>query len=224
MRGFICACLLVLIGQLPAVAADLRTLEVYVVRIIDGDSVVAIDSNKFQHKLRLAGIDAPEEEQAFSDRSRRNLGALVLNKSVRIEWAKVDRYGRLVARIVLQDPAGCADPSCKDASTDVNLEQVKAGLAWHYKDYEAEQTAADRRKYAAAEEYARKAKVGLWADANPVPPWSWRRGESTGPVKKSRNEICHDPSMSTYQSVKNFEAFETLDECIASGGRLPKTR
>lgn len=222
MRGLLATFLLVLACQVAVHAAQPRSLEVQVVRILDGDTIEAIDSNKLQHRLRLAGIDAPEKEQGFSDRSRSNLAALVHNKFVQMEWTKTDQYGRFVAKVIVQDRSGCAEASCEGTYTDVNLEQIRAGLAWHYKQYESEQTAKDRREYAAAEDEARKTRVGLWADADPVAPWSWRRGESTGLVKKSRSDICHDPSMTTYPSVKNFETFATLDECIASGGRLPK--
>ena len=57
---------------------------------------------------------------------------------------------------------------------DINLEQVKAGMAWHYKDYEREQSPAEREIYARAEDEARKARRGLWIDANPVEPSEFR--------------------------------------------------
>ena len=58
---------------------------------------------------------------------------------------------------------------------DCNLVQVERGLAWHYKAYEREQSVIDRLAYADAEVVAKAAKRGLWADAEPVPPWEFRR-------------------------------------------------
>jgi len=58
---------------------------------------------------------------------------------------------------------------------DVNFEQVRAGLAWHYKQYEREQRPKDRTAYAQAEVNARKNRLGLWRDSNPLPPWEFRR-------------------------------------------------
>jgi hypothetical protein len=45
---------------------------------------------------------------------------------------------------------------------------------------------------------------------------------SAGVVKKSKSGICHAPSSSYYERTKNFTPFKTLDECLKSGGRLPK--
>jgi len=42
-------------------------------------------------------------------------------------------------------------------------------------------------------------------------------------VKKSNNDICHDESSPGYKATKNFKPFATMDECIKSGGRAPKT-
>ena len=42
------------------------------------------------------------------------------------------------------------------------------------------------------------------------------------PVKKSNSGICHDTKSSYYQQTKNFTSFKTIDECLKSGGRLPK--
>jgi endonuclease YncB( thermonuclease family) len=56
----------------------------------------------------------------------------------------------------------------------MNLKQVKAGLAWHYKKYQGGQSASDRVKYSDAEMEARQDSRGLWADPDPVPPWDYR--------------------------------------------------
>ena len=58
---------------------------------------------------------------------------------------------------------------------DCNLVQIKRGLAWHYKQYQREQSPTDQQSYAAAEIAARAAKLGLWRDAAPLPPWHFRR-------------------------------------------------
>jgi endonuclease YncB( thermonuclease family) len=57
----------------------------------------------------------------------------------------------------------------------VNLEQVETGLAWHYKKYQWEQSSAERVKYADAERDARRLKLGLWRDPDPMPPWEYRQ-------------------------------------------------
>ena len=49
------------------------------------------------------------------------------------------------------------------------------GIAWWYRAYKKDQSANDRRLYEAAETSAKAKKVGLWADAKPVPPWKFRR-------------------------------------------------
>ncbi len=138
------------------------TIEGRVVSVADGDTVTVLDAGKIQHKIRLAGIDAPEKKQAFGNRSKDSLSDLVFGKSVRVETGKKDRYGREVGKILADD-------------RDVNLVQVQRGLAWHYKAYEREQSAADRSLYDAAERDARAGRRGLWRDAQPVPPWEWRK-------------------------------------------------
>ncbi len=75
---------------------------------------------------------------------------------------KNDRYGRLVGKVLVN-------------GRDANLAQIQAGMAWHYKEYQREQTVTDRQLYAEAESHAAMTKQGLWADPNPVPPWDWRK-------------------------------------------------
>lgn len=133
-----------------------------VISIADGDTLTLLVADHVQHKIRLASIDAPEERQAFGSRSKKNLADLAFHKQVLVEWNKFDRYGRVIGKVL----AG---------GEDVCLAQVRAGLAWHYKAYEGEQSATDRERYARAELEARANRRGLWRDAEPTPPWEFRR-------------------------------------------------
>ena len=137
------------------------TLMGRVVSVADGDTITVLDDTNTQHKIRLTGIDAPEKRQAFGNVSRQSLADMVAGQSVAVEWVKADRYGRKLGKVLL-------------AGLDCNLVQVKRGLAWHYKQYQREQSPTDQQSYAAAEIEARAAKLGLWRDADPMPPWEFR--------------------------------------------------
>jgi endonuclease YncB( thermonuclease family) len=102
----------------------------------------------------------------------------VANKNVAVEWAKHDKYGRIVGKVMVASPDACPDanPQCPQ-TLDACLAQITSGLAWHFKRYESEQSEEDRNRYAFAEEEARAKRVGLWKEPSPVPPWEWRRQE-----------------------------------------------
>ena len=74
-----------------------------------------------------------------------------------MEYEKYDHYGRVLGKVLL-------------GGKDLNLEQIKAGLAWHYKIFQGEQTVADRVAYSNAEMAARRHNIGLWGDPAPMPP------------------------------------------------------
>jgi len=138
------------------VRADQLTLKV--VSIADGDTFTGLDSQNRKVKVRLHGIDAPETGQAFGTVARKALGDLIQGKSVEVEEVDRDRYGRVVGKV-------------RVGGVYVNREQVAKGLAWRYVQY-------DRRgEFTQVEHAARAARTGLWADANPVPPWEWRKSE-----------------------------------------------
>jgi len=152
------------ISRQPAAPGVSQTLTGRVVRIADGDTVTVLDATNTQHRIRLQGIDAPESHQAFGTQSKKSLSDMIFDKDVTVIYDKTDQYGRLVGKILL-------------SGKDVNLEQVKAGMAWHYKEYEREQSLEDRELYARAEDEARNARRGLWVDANPTEPGEFRRNE-----------------------------------------------
>ena len=128
-----------------------------VVKVQDGDTITILDATRTQHKIRLAGIDAPESHQAFGTRSRQNLAGMVFGKDVLVEWNKYERtkYGwnkrdqdkRKIGVVMIN-------------ARDVNLEQVRAGMAWWYRQYAREQTPDDRRFYERAEDEARAVSAG----------------------------------------------------------------
>ena len=133
----------------------------HAVAVSDGDTITVLDDTKQRHVIRLMGIDAPEKAQAFGQKAKQSLSDLVFDRDVSITWFKKDRYGRTVGQVYLDD-------------TDVCLEQIKRGLAWHYKQYEREQSVEDRSRYADAEKEARIARTGLWADSSAIEPSKFR--------------------------------------------------
>lgn len=159
---------LLLFAAATAGAAEITGL---VVKVADGDTITVLDSAHAQHKIRLEGIDAPERHQAFGERSKEHLAALVQGRNVTVIWHKHDRYGRILGRVLAPE---CGRGACP-MTLDTGLAQLNAGLAWHYRQYAREQEPGERSRYAAAEETARSKQEGLWRDANPVPPWDYRR-------------------------------------------------
>ncbi len=145
-----------------SLAAFADSLTGKVVKITDGDTLYVLDANYKEHKIRLAGIDAPERKQAYGLASRKHLASIVAGQQVTIEYQKRDRYGRIVGKVLVDGRDAC-------------LEQVKAGFAWHYKKYQHEQSLEDQRLYADAEIRARDERLGLWRENNPNPPWEYRR-------------------------------------------------
>ena len=161
--------LLLLLSASPSHSAA-TVLEGTVVKIADGDTITVLDSDRVQHIVRIAGIDAPEKGQAFGNASRKRLGELVARKEVRVEFNKHDRYGRIVGKVLVRPP-DC--PTCGN-SLDVGLAQVTSGMAWWYRKYANEQSPEDQGRYEFAEQEAKAKKVGLWQVRNPQPPWEFR--------------------------------------------------
>jgi endonuclease YncB( thermonuclease family) len=127
-----------------------------VVGVADGDTIEVMHLGRAQ-KIRLAGIDCPERKQAFGTRAKQFTADMVFGKVVTVKIQTIDQYGRTVGEVILPD------------GKSLNRELVKAGFAWWYRQYSNDETLGE------LEEEARSARVGLWADSNPVPPWEYRK-------------------------------------------------
>ena len=129
-----------------------------VVKVKDGDTVVVLDSLNVQHTIRLAGVDAPEKKQDFGAIAKQFTIDQIALKTVSVKVITTDRYGRSVAWITY-DKKNLAE------------ELLKAGLAWHYKEY-------DKSKYLQSlEDTAKANKIGLWSLPNPIPPSQYRKSK-----------------------------------------------
>ena len=162
-----------------AAHAATQTFDARVVGVADGDTITVLDANKVQHRIRLAGIDAPEKGQPFAERSKQTLRRMVMGRNARIEWDEQDRYGRLVGKVWVT-PAGinCAQEPCPK-TLDAGRAQLTVGLAWHYLG--RHQDEEDSLAYEFDEMEARARRVGLWSEPDPVAPWDWRHGNAKAP-------------------------------------------
>src|SRR5216683_7528206 len=171
----------VVFSLLVATSVNAQSLSGSVVAIADGDTIsvrtgevppgLAVKGGQ-TISVRLEGIDAPEHGQSFGDASRQHLSALVYGKQVDLNCQGPDRYERWACKVLL--PNG----------EDVCLDQIEAGMAWHYKQYQRLQNATDRAAYGGAEDQARHAKIGLWSESNPAQPQDFRHG--------TRSQFCAD--------------------------------
>ena len=129
------------------------------VGVTDGDTVIVLREGKAV-RVRLYGIDAPEKRQPYGTQAKQFTASLVFAQDVRVIVHSTDRYGRLIGEVIL--------PSHHSLSVDL----VGAGYAWWYRQYARHDTTL-----AMLERDAQEGKRGLWADAQPVAPWDWRKGK-----------------------------------------------
>lgn len=137
-----------LLWILVAGSASAQTVVVgRVVGVHDGDTITVLSADRVQHKIRLAGIDAPELGQAWGKNARQALADQVFGQDVKVVTSKRDRYNREIGKVLR-------------AGKDINLGLVKAGMAWWYRDYAKEQGDTDRALYARAEADAARQHQG----------------------------------------------------------------
>ena len=127
-----------------------------VVGVTDGDTISVMHNGK-PEKIRLNGIDCPEQSQAFGDTATEFTTALCFGDDVRVLAKEKDRYGRTIADIVLSD------------GRILSRELVRSGLAWWYREYSNDSVLQK------LETEAKEAKLGLWSDNDPIPPWKCRQ-------------------------------------------------
>ncbi|KAI3884502.1 hypothetical protein MKW92_028820 [Papaver armeniacum] len=123
-------------------------------RVLSGSNNQNILAKKY--RIRMRGIDAPENQMPYGKEAKQELTNLVQGKCLTNGVYCEDQYGRLVG----------------DIHCNGNFAQkimLQKGLAWHYEKYDK------RPAFKKWEEEARAARIGLWASSNPEQPWEWRK-------------------------------------------------
>lgn len=165
----IIAALLTLLAAFPVFSTK-GTVDGSVMRVKDGDTVVIAPAEGGEFfTCRLYGIDTPEIShgrkpgQSFGEEAAKELKKLVLGQAVSVQMMGSHSYGRDICIIRKDD-------------LDVNLEMVKRGYAWAYREYLKRPYASE---YIDAERAAREKKRGLWQQVNPLPPWEFRKASKS---------------------------------------------
>lgn len=129
------------------------------VAVLDGDSLILLDQEKTQTKIRLGQIDAPELGQDFGKASKKVLSGLVFGRTVKIEKITIDNYGRVVGTVWLN-------------GADICRQMLESGMAWAYRKYLHDPS------YLETERQAKNARLGLWSKPDPEPPWIYRHSKT----------------------------------------------
>ena len=145
--------LLLLAGTLHA-----QYVECTVERIVDGDTFITkIDGEKV--RIRINGIDCPELEQPYGDSATIALEKLMpVGSKCEVMVLRPGKYGRPISSVYV-------------GSKSVGLFLIEHGYAWEYYGVASER----KGPLSELEASARKARRGLWASDNPIPPWEWRK-------------------------------------------------
>ena len=203
--------ILVILAACPLLAAAPRSiiLRGTIVGVHDGDSCTLLVGTT-QHKIRLEGIDTPELGQPFGTRAKQGLSKYVFSRQVTVHVSGKDSYGRSLGTILVD-------------GKNINLQLVTDGLAWHYKQY------SNDRKLAQAESSARRAKRGLWADADAMAPWQWRRMRTSSSAASKPASPISGYWLNTASKVRhnsNCRYFKNTRQgriCTKNDGRACKT-
>jgi len=138
--------------------------------VLDGDTIEVVREGETV-RVRLHGIDCPEQGQPYADAAREFTSGAVLGQTVTVIVHDCDAHGRVVGQVVLAD------------GRSLNHELVKAGLAWWYRYYAPNDTTLEK-----SEQEARGAGRGLWADDSPVSPAEFRMQKRASTARPEEGE------------------------------------
>jgi endonuclease YncB( thermonuclease family) len=178
--------------------ADKPELVGKVVGVHDGDTLTLL-VDQTQYKVRLDGIDAPELGQDYGTRAKQALSKAAFGKTVRIETHGQDKYGRTLGEVFDRE--------------SINLRLVREGMAWHYIKYSKSADLAN------AETQAREKKSGLWADANPIPPWEYRAKKKQPAPAAGEHWLNTSSNVRHNSTCKHFKATKRGRLCGPDEGK-----
>jgi endonuclease YncB( thermonuclease family) len=165
-------------AQASTAAPPSFAIRANVMRVVDGDTVVVRYQGR-SDRVRLIGIDTPEVGQCFAKEATSAMQTVAGRHTVRLvgdrTQARRDRYGRLLAYVVLPD------------GRDVGRELIKLGAA-HVYVYDRPFTRL--QSYRDAESGARNRSAGLWGGCRAASPVTTTTAPATTPTTTSPVGNC----------------------------------
>ena len=198
--------LVTLTSLLSIILLQTAPFQAKVIGITDGDTITVLRGYE-EIRIRLAGIDCPENGAEFSSRAKRFTADLLAGKEVEVRPKELDPFRRLVARVIVNE---------QDASEAL----ARAGLAWHDARY------SDDVRLSMAQEEAKASDLGIWSLPNPIPPWEKQEAQSV--VQRGRDivyrgnaksKVFHSPSCRYYSCKNCTVVFRSREEAIRAGYR-----
>ena len=161
---------ILLISTTVSVASGSKCINGQIERVIDGDTLV-VNDNGITHRIRLYGVDCPEtlrkgywSTQPFAAKSKAFSVGFAGKQAMVIVHGK-GYFGRLIGEIFVD-------------GRSLNRELIRNGLAWWAKDYAPKDLDLKR-----LENNARKLRIGIWSQQNPISPWTHRKNSD---LRKSK--------------------------------------
>ena len=134
------------------------TFQGWVMEVPTGDTVAVRDEARHTYLVHLLGVAAPQGLQPYGGRAQGALRDLVFRQVVSVEVRSVE--GRVVHAQVRRD------------GRDINLALITQGHAWVDAPHAADLPPDLLKTYQDAESQARLARIGLWREKDPTPPWN----------------------------------------------------
>ena len=165
-------------------AQSLSVTNGQIVSIPDGDTLcIQTDANEFK-KVRLHGIDAPENDQEDGEWAGAILREFALNTKVKVVSGPLDPYGRLLGTAEVNSSVTDECSNNKNGATELNEYMLCKGAAWYYKRFENTYSAEEKTRWINAYNKANAASIGIWKQDKSAltPPWNWRKDHQPSPV------------------------------------------
>lgn len=193
---------------------DEDLLKIEVTRVFDGDGFLANVWHPLRNAwvpkiaVRLAYIDAPEMAQQCGPESQRFLSSLIQGKPLELSlrgresvgYVPIDDYGRISGVAYLSEtmPAGeigyflgdkCSSGRLRKSrpvTRNIELEMLVNGWAWEARRWEY----PEEKTYSVAEQFAFKNRLGIWAQEDPEPPWTFKARQ-----KRRKKALSREPEL-----------------------------
>jgi endonuclease YncB( thermonuclease family) len=157
----------------PAVgAANSEVWQLVPGSIYDGDTLT-VQRNGIEMKVRLCGIDAPEQEQPMGIAARDHLRSLIDkgDGSIVVVPVEKDRYGRMVVELFVKPRIGLGYQAGEEIA--VNAQMVADGYAYQYVQYSG--GCPNGQVLSGLEATAQQQRLGVWRDGEAERPWEYRK-------------------------------------------------